>query len=195
MREFLTGPDRLLIPLYLGFIAMWVWGIVEGRRKAAREAAASASIRELKRRLWDATDWGSVQDPEIGALIVRAERADRAARGAERVAVAALTGGRRDGPVAADRLAAGQADYAIDAEGELERLLTRLRKDLPPAALAELESSQAAFRDYRDAHVRLCRDFRDGDSRLLVRHYASEAVTRARLLDLEDIVAAARLKS
>lgn len=193
MRGFLQSPYLPLVPVYLWMIGSSVYGFVAKRRRAAREAAASARIVELRQLLWDRTADGAVLDAELGALITRADRAERAARGAGCVAVAALTGGRKDGPVAAADLALGQADYAIDAEAELERLLSGLRKALPPAALAELEASQAAFRDYRDAHVRLCRDFRAGDDRLLVRHYSSEAVTRARILDLEDVAAAAGL--
>lgn len=74
----------------------------------------------------------------------------------------------------------------------ISKILNQLRRSLPAAAGAELEVAQAAFRDYRDAHVRLCRDLREGADRMLVRDYVSEAITRARISDLEDVMTIVR---
>ena len=47
---------------------------------------------------------------------------------------------------------------------------------------------------YRDHHVRMCRERRlEDDVRWPVRHYASEAVTLARIADLEDLRASGRI--
>jgi uncharacterized protein YecT (DUF1311 family) len=80
------------------------------------------------------------------------------------------------------------ADLAMAAEEQMRSLLADLRRRLTPAAGAELEAAQAAWLDYRDRHVLLCREIpARADDRWPVRHFVSEAVTAERLADLHDL--------
>lgn len=186
------GSGLLLVAVYLALLASLIFDIVQKRRHAARERAGVMRIAELKRAVWHGTVVGGGVSADVGVLVARADRAARWARTTELAAVAAMLEAGIDIGKPGVSPTIGQADHALDAEAHLEKLLTRLRRLLPAAAGAELDASQVAFRDYRDAHVRLCRDLREGPDRMLVRDYASEAITRARISDLEDVLAIAR---
>lgn len=187
------GPESfLLVPIYIALLASLIFDLARQRRRASRERACSTRIAELKRAVWHSAVVGGGVAADVGVLVARADRAGRWARTAEFDAVTAMLEAGADVGKSGVSPTFGQADHALDAEAHLEKILNQLRRLLPATAGAELEVTQAAFRDYRDAHVRLCRDLRDGTDRMLVRDYASEAITRARVSDLEDVMAIAR---
>ena len=181
--------------LAIAWIGLQVHDSVHARRRrAARERRVAGRLRELQDRLW--TD-GAVccgLEPGDGVLVARAVRAARAAALAAdqaRACVEILQEGSVEDGDEPPRV----ADLAVAAEARLEAKLDRLRRVLPVPAVAELEQAQAAWRDYRDRHVRLCRELpsRTAD-RWPVRHLASEAVTAARIDDLADLLAVKNLE-
>jgi uncharacterized protein YecT (DUF1311 family) len=184
----------LLIPIYIVLLASLVIDLVRNLKRRSLARACAARIIELKRAVWESAQVGGGVAAEVGVLVARAERADRWARATELDAVTAMVEAGVGIETSGANPTSGQADHALDAEARLEKVLNQLRRRLPEAAGAELEASQTAFREYRDTQVRLCRGLREGPDRMLVRDYASEAITRARVSDLEDVLAIARLQ-
>lgn len=184
-------------PAFVGgfLLAVTVFGLVGDawigwrRRRAAsvRREQATARCRELRRRLWSRGEVCHGLEAGAAVFIARAERAARAAETAEeqaRLHVEALEPGRARG--AAEPPLVG--DLAVAADGRLETLLDRLRRDLPPQAAVDFDLAQQAWQQYRDHQVRLCRDLPDDPlDRWPVRHFVSETVTAARIADLEDL--------
>lgn len=168
--------------------------VLKWRRRAAREARVSGRLRELRERVWAAGAICGGLAPASGVLLARAERQARAAAAAEdqaRACIALLLD-----PKDKDAPPPDIAELAADAEHRLAIGLDRVRHRLPPTVLADFEEAQAAWSAYRDHHVRLCREL-PGDTadRWPVRHLASEALTSARIDDLEDLLGVCRLGS
>ncbi len=169
-----------------------IFGAIRRTRESRRKAAATARFRELRERLWSQLSICPGVDAETGALIARAERSARTTFEMEELARARLASLEPG----ADRSRAipTAAEAAIDVEQKLQRLLVELERTLTGEEAVALAEAQAAWCLYRDRQVRMCRERRlQDDVRWPVRHYASEAVTLARIADLEDLRAAGRI--
>lgn len=191
MRELLTNTvflSGMVLAATVAGLALDLGGSIRRwRRERARREAATAHLAMLRRRLWSRGEVCPGLETGLGVLVARAERAARGALAAEELALAEV-----------DRLAPGApfgggdpvhvSSLAIAADERLHSLLAELRRALPAAAVADLDAAQQAWQEYRDGHVRLCRELPAAtDAAWPVRHLASEALAAARIADLEDL--------
>jgi hypothetical protein len=194
MKQLLMGDTFLTLMTFVMLASGLAYEIISGRRKAQAAAvednALAERFRQMRARLWEGSEVCAGLEAGVGVLLARAERAGRAALVSERQALAAVKELER-GPDPRESAVLSVADHAILAEERMRRLLSLLKRSLPNAdTAADLGAAQEAFRVYRDQHVRMCREGRDnaGDT-MQVRHLVSEAVTLARIADLEDLAA------
>lgn len=164
------------------------------RRAAAKRAALESEFKDLKDRLWQGNAICDGVADGTAALIARAARAARAAAAAKELAITrledALKRPMRDPGVP------GIAELAIEADRQVQVLLGKLAAALPDAEAGQLRETQECWQRYRDAQVTLCRQQRQGrDDFWPARHYASDAITLARVADLEDLLAAAHVRT
>jgi hypothetical protein len=193
MKQLLLGGTFLDLMTLVMLAGGLTYEIISGRRRARAAAvedkALAERFRQLRARLWEGSEVCAGLEAVVGVLLARAERAGRAAIVSEQQALAAMRELER-GPDPRESAVLTVADHAILAEEQMRRLLSLLKRSLPNTAAADLDAAQEAFRIYRDQHVRMCREGRDnaGDT-MQVRHWVSEAVTLARIADLEDLAA------
>lgn len=193
MKQLLMGDTFLTLMTFVMLASGLAYEVISGRRKAqaaaVEDTALAERFRQMRARLWEGSEVCAGLEAGLGVLLARAERAGRAALVSERQALAAVKELER-GPDPRESAVLTVADHAILAEEQMRRLLSLLKRSLPNTAAADLDAAQEAFRIYRDQHVRMCREGRDnaGD-RMQVRHLVSDAVTLARIADLEDLAA------
>jgi hypothetical protein len=193
MKQLLMGDTFLTLMTFVMLASGLAYEVISGRRKAqaaaVEDTALAERFRQMRARLWEGSEVCAGLEAGLGVLLARAERAGRAALVSERQALAAVKELER-GPDPRESAVLSVADHAILAEERMRRLLSLLKRSLPNAAAADLDAAQEAFRVYRDQHVRMCREGRGnaGDT-MQVRHLVSEAVTLARIADLEDLAA------
>lgn len=169
-----------------------IGGAIRRARERRRKAAATVRFRELRERLWSQLSICPGVDAETGALIARAERSARTAFEMEELARARLAS--LEPGADKSRVIPTVEETALEVEHRLQRLLTELERSLSGDAAVALAEAQAAWCLYRDHQVRMCRERHlEDDVRWPVRHFASEAVTLARIADLEDLRAAGRI--
>lgn len=182
--EFLAAA--VLVLAVGGLLNDVIGGFIRRSRESRRKAAATVRFRALRERLWSQRSLCPGVDADTGALIARAERSARTAFEMEELArarLASLAPGADK-----SRVIPTVAETALEVEHRLQRLLGELERSLTGDDAVALAESQAAWCLYRDHQVRMCRERHLEDDVLWpVRHFASEAVTLARIADLEDI--------
>ena len=186
--EFLAAA--VLVLALGGLLNDVIGGVIRRTRENRRKAAAAVRFRELRGRLWSQLSICPGVDAETGALIARAERSARTAFEMEELARARLAG--LEPGADKSRVIPTVAETAIEVGHMMQRLLAELERSLAGDEAVALAEAQVAWCLYRDHQVRMCRERHlEDDVRWPVRHYASEAVTLARIADLEDLRALA----